>query len=96
MEPGAKLGKGGQGVHLCRDLSFRKEPVMHKPFRQMGWKEGYAPHGTENDDVPGAMGTVSTDELKSQDKTSHFTLRDIRHHQEQLSPMVCPPSKITL
>ena len=59
-------------------------------------KEGYALHGTENDDVPGAMGTVSADELKSQDKTSHFTLRDIRRHQEQLSPMVCPPSKITL
>ena len=38
MEPGAKMGTGGQGVHLCRDLSVRKEPVMHKPFRQMGWK----------------------------------------------------------
>ena len=34
---------------------------MHKPFRQMGWKEGYALHGTENDDVPGATGTVTAD-----------------------------------
>ena len=60
-EPGAKREKGGQGVPLCRDLSIRKELVMHKPFRQMGWKEGYALHGTENNDVPGATGTVTAD-----------------------------------